>query len=118
MSAAAEAPFVYSFAGLLVTGSVVLLFIPLLLHVRLYLASRAVLAVVIGALLAVGAGAVLLVTYAVSSPADFIPVAAVTAGPPPPSPPLFFPGGLKMVETNPGGAGSLAPGARGVVGSI
>ncbi|TLZ56376.1 MAG: hypothetical protein E6K15_05990 [Methanobacteriota archaeon] len=79
MSAAAEAPFVYAFAGLLVAGSVVLLFIPLLLHVRLYLASRAVLAVVIGGLLAVGAGAVLLVTYAVSSPADFIPVAAVTA---------------------------------------
>src|SRR2546426_4895897 len=79
MSAAGEAPYVSSFAGLLVAGSVVLLFIQLLLHVRLYLASRGVLAVVIGALLAVGAGAVLLVTYAVSSPADFIPVAAVTA---------------------------------------
>src|SRR2546430_17628342 len=97
MSAAAEAPFVYSFAGLLVTGSVVLLFIPLLLHVRLYLASRAVLAVVIGALLAVGAGAVLLVTYAVSSPADFIPVAAVTAGLPLALAPMFFPAVLNHV---------------------
>src|SRR2546426_5447510 len=111
MSAAAEAPFVYAFAGLLVAGSVVLLFIPLLLHVRLYLASRAVLAVVIGALLAVGAGAVLLVTYAVSSPADFIPVAAVTAGPPPPSPPVFVPGVPKPVVGNPAGAGNSPPGA-------
>src|SRR2546430_11367398 len=106
MSAAAEAPFVYSFAGLLVTGSVVLLFIPLLLHVRLYLASRAVLAVVIGALLAVGAGAVLLVTYAVSSPADFIPVAAGTAGLPLPSPPLFLPRVWKPFVRDPAWCGN------------
>ena len=100
MSAAAEAPFVYSFAGLLVTGSVVLLFIPLLLHVRLYLASRTVLAVVIGALLAVGAGAVLLVTYAVSSPADFIPVAAVTAVLRLASPTLLYRGIRNRFEAN------------------
>src|SRR2546427_11138993 len=107
MSAAAEAPFVYSFAGLLVTGSVVLLFIPLLLHVRLYLASRAVLAVVIGALLAVGAGAVLLVTYAVASPAGFIPVAAGPAGARLALPPLFCRGISNRVLGKRAWAGNL-----------
>jgi len=64
------------------------------------LASRAVLAVVIGALLAVGAGAVLLVTYAVSSPADFIPVAAVTAVLRLASPTLLYRGIRNRFEAN------------------
>jgi hypothetical protein len=79
MSAPAEAPFVYAFAALLAIGSVVLLFVPVLLHIRLFSSGRAVSAVVVGALIILSASVVLLVAYAFSTPNDFIPVATVTA---------------------------------------
>jgi hypothetical protein len=79
MSAPAEAPFVYVFAALLAIGSVVLLFIPVLMHIRLFSSGRAVFVVVVGALVILSASVVLFVTYAISTPNEFIPVAMVTA---------------------------------------
>ncbi len=98
MSASAEAPFVYAFAGLLATGSVVLLFVPLLVHIRLFSASRPLVAVVIGALFALSVTAVLLVTYAVSSPTDFLPIVAITAVLRVASPTLLYRGIRKRFE--------------------
>src|SRR5256885_14307344 len=93
MSAAAEASFIYAFAALLAIGSIVLLFVPLFLHVQLFSASRFVFAVVIAALLASSLIAVWLVTDVFSTPADFIPVAAITGRFRGSSPPRFCPGG-------------------------
>src|SRR2546429_7447672 len=79
MSAAVEAPFIYAFAALLAIGSIVLLFVPLFLHVQLFSATRFVFAAVIAALLASSLIAVCLVADVFSTPADFIPAAAITA---------------------------------------
>jgi hypothetical protein len=101
MSAAAETPFVYAFAALLAIGSVVLLFVPLLLHVRLFSASRLVFALVIGALLALSLIALLLVTTVVSTPADFLPIVAITAVLRISSPTLLYRGIRERFEVNP-----------------
>jgi len=101
MSAAAETPFVYAFAALLAIGSVVLLFVPLLLHVRLFSASRLVFALVIGALLALSLIALLLVTTVVSTPADFLPIVAITAVLRISSPTLLYRGIRERLEVNP-----------------
>ena len=101
MSAVAETPFVYAFAALLAIGSVVLLFVPLLLHVRLFSASRLVFALVIGALLALSLIALLLVTTVVSTPADFLPIVAITAVLRISSPTLLYRGIRERFEVNP-----------------
>lgn len=80
MAGAAEAAFVYAFAGLLAGGAVVALFAPLLRHVQLFGTSRAGLVALVVALLGLSLVAVLGVVYAVSDPAYFVPIAAVTVG--------------------------------------
>src|SRR5947208_3513132 len=105
MSAAAEAPFIYAFAALLAIGSIVLLFVPLFLHVQLFSASRFVFAVAIAALLASSLIAVWLVTDVFSTPADFIPVAAVTAVLRVSSPSLLYRGIRGRFEANPSWSG-------------
>src|SRR5436309_12815290 len=101
MSAAAEAPLIYAFAALLAIGSIVLLFVPLFLHVQLFSASRFVFAAVIAALLASSLIAVWLVTDVFSTPADFIPVAAITAVLRVSSPRLLYRGIRGRFEVNP-----------------
>src|SRR6266699_2489077 len=105
MSATAEAPFIYAFAALLAIGSIVLLFVPLFLHVQLLSASRLVFAVVIAALLASSLIAVWLVADVFSTPADFIPVAAITAVLRVSSPSLLYRGIRGRFEANPSWSG-------------
>ncbi len=76
----AEAPFVYAFSALLACGAVVLLFLPLLRHIWLFSASRIVYVAVIASMLGLSAAAVFLVTFAISDPAYFLPIAAITVG--------------------------------------
>src|SRR5256885_12155958 len=101
MSAAAEASFIYAFAALLAIGSIILLFVPLFLHVQLFSASRFVFAVVIAALLASSLIAVWLVTDVFSTPADFIPVAVITAVFRVSSPPPLYRGNPGRLEARP-----------------
>ena len=105
MSAAVEAPFIYAFAALLAIGSIVLLFVPLFLHVQLFSASRLVFAVVIAALLASSLIAVWLVADVFSTPADFIPVAAITAILRVSSPSLLYRGIRGRFEASPSWSG-------------
>src|SRR2546422_92724 len=92
MSASAEAPFVYAFAALLATGSVLLLFVPALVHIRLFSASRPVVILVIGVVFALTIITWLFASSVVSSPTDFLPVAAVTAALRVASPTLLYRG--------------------------
>ena len=64
----AEVQLVYLFAGLLVLGSVLLAFLPLLHHTWTFGASRRLFAVLLIVILALGIGAVFLVNSAISDP--------------------------------------------------
>ena len=76
---ASETELAYLFAGLLAISAVILLFLPLVRHVRLFSESRLLSWLVAIAILAVGLGAVALVLLAISEPAYSLPVLAVTA---------------------------------------
>ena len=76
----AEVQLVYLFAGLLVLGSVLLAFLPLLHHTWTFGASRRLFLVLLVIILALGIGAVVLVNSAISDPAYFVPIAGITVG--------------------------------------
>ena len=74
----AEVQLVYLFAAMLVAGSVLLAFLPVLHHAWTFAASRRIFAALIVLILALGIGAVLLVNSAISDPVYFVPIAGVT----------------------------------------
>jgi len=74
----AEVQLVYVFAAMLVAGSVLLAFLPILHHAWTFAASRTLFAVLIVIILALGIGAVLLVNSAISDPVYFVPIAGIT----------------------------------------
>jgi len=76
----AEVQLVYLFAGLLVLGSVLLAFLPLLHHTWTFGASRRLFLVLLVVILALGIGAVVLVNSAISDPVYFLPIAGITVG--------------------------------------
>jgi hypothetical protein len=78
--AAAEVQLIYLFSGLLTFGAVFLAFVPALHHAWTFAASRRAFAVLLAAILGIGVAAVLLVTYAVSDPLDFLPIVLITVG--------------------------------------
>lgn len=78
MAALAEAPFVYAFAVSLAVGSVALLFVPLLRHLRDIAAGRSVFVLCLVGLLGLSAAAIFGVTSATADAAYFVPLAAVT----------------------------------------
>lgn len=63
---------------MLVAGSVLLAFVPILHHAWTFAASRRIFAALIVLILALGIGAVLLVNSAISDPVYFVPIAGVT----------------------------------------
>jgi len=65
---------------MLVAGSVLLAFLPVLHHAWTFAASRRLFAVLIVVILALGIGAVLLVNSAISDPVYFVPIAGITVG--------------------------------------
>ena len=74
----AEVQLVYLFAAMLVAGSVLLAFLPVLHHAWTFAASRRIFAALIVLILALGIGAVILVNSAISDPVYFVPIAGVT----------------------------------------
>lgn len=78
MSAAAEAPFVYAFAALLVIAAIAILFVPLLRHTWVFSERRTVFAAVVASLFALSVVAVLVLTSSLADPAYLVPIAAVT----------------------------------------
>jgi hypothetical protein len=75
-----EPGLVYLFAGLLVVGAVILLFIPLVRHVRLFSPSPFVSWLIALAILALAAGAIALVLLTIFNPLYSLPIVAVTVG--------------------------------------
>ena len=75
-----ETDLAYLFAGLLAASAVLLLFLPLLRHVSLFAMNRALSWVIVLGMFVLAIGAIVLVVLAVSNPAVFAPIAAVTAG--------------------------------------
>jgi len=71
---------VYLFAAMLVAGSVLLAFLPVLHHAWTFAASRRLFVVLVVVILALGIGAVLLVNSAISDPVYFVPIAGITVG--------------------------------------
>jgi len=65
---------------MLVAGSVLLAFLPVLHHAWTFAASRRFFAVLIVVILALGIGAVVLVNSAISDPVAFVPIAGITVG--------------------------------------
>src|SRR5438876_854200 len=63
---------------MLVAGSVLLAFLPILHHAWTFAASRTLFAALIVIILALGIGAVLLVNSAISDPVYFVPIAGIT----------------------------------------
>src|SRR5438552_15129665 len=63
---------------MLVAGSVLLAFLPILHHAWTFAASRTLFAVLIVIILALGIGAVRLVNSAISDPVYFVPIAGIT----------------------------------------
>jgi hypothetical protein len=80
IATAAEIQLVYLFSALLVLGAVLLALLPALHRAWTFAASRRFIAILIAVALLVGIGAVLLVGSAISDPAYFLPIAAVTVG--------------------------------------
>ena len=78
--AAGEVQFIYLFSGLLAFGAVFLAFVPALHHAWTFAVSRRTFAVLLAVILGVGVASVLFVTYAVSDPLYFLPVALITVG--------------------------------------
>jgi hypothetical protein len=76
----AETDLAYVFAGLLAASAVLLLFLPVLRHISLFAVNRVLSAMIVLGMLVLAVGAVVLVVLAVSTPAYFAPIAAVTAG--------------------------------------
>ena len=70
----------YLFAAMLVAGSVLLAFLPVLHHAWTFAASRRLFVVLVVVILALGIGAVLLVNSAISDPVYFVPIAGITVG--------------------------------------
>ncbi len=73
-----EVQLIYLFAAMLVAGSILLAFFPILHHAWTFTASRLIFAALIVTVLAVGVAAVLLVNSAISDPVYFVPIAGVT----------------------------------------
>ncbi len=65
---------------MLVAGSVLLAFLPVLHHAWTFAASRRLFVVLVVVILALGIGAVLLVNSAISDPVYFVPIAGITVG--------------------------------------
>jgi len=78
IATAAEVQLVYLFAAMLVAGSVLLAFLPILHRAWTFAASRRIFAALIVVILAIGIAAVLLVNSAISDPVYFVPIAGVT----------------------------------------
>src|SRR6266550_3630220 len=78
--AAGEVQLIYLFSGLLAFGAVFLAFVPALHHAWTFAASRRTFAILLTGILGIGLAAVLFVTYAVSDPLDFLPIALITVG--------------------------------------
>src|SRR5438046_6547192 len=78
--AAGEVQFIYLFSGLLAFGAVFLAFVPALHHAWTFAVSRRTFAVLLAVILGIGVVAVLVVTYAVSDPLYFLPIALITVG--------------------------------------
>lgn len=77
MAAAAEAPFIYAFAVFLAVGSVALLFVPLLRHLRSVAAGRSIVTLGLVGLIGLSAAAIFGVASATSDAAYFLPLATV-----------------------------------------
>ena len=74
-----ETDLAYLFAGLIAASAVLLLFLPLLRHISLFAMNRIASAAILAGIVLLAVGAIALVVLAVSNPAYFAPIAAVTA---------------------------------------
>src|SRR5438093_6414669 len=78
--AAGEVQLIYLFSGLLAFGAVFLAFVPALHHAWTFAVSRRTFAVLLAVILGAGVASVLFITYAVSDPLYFLPIALITVG--------------------------------------
>lgn len=78
MALLSETDLVYLFAGLLAVASVLLLFVPFLRRTWIFAATPIGFAIVVGPIVLLSVGAIALVFLAISDPAYFVPVVAVT----------------------------------------
>ena len=74
-----ETDIAYLFAGLLAVSAVLLAFLPVFRHITLFAMNRVLSATIVLGMLLLAIGAIVLVVLAVSNPAYFAPIAAVTA---------------------------------------
>lgn len=98
MVAAEEAPFVYAFAAVLATASIVLLFVPLFRYLGDVAASRSILGMAVLGVVGLVLAAIFAIFSTSSDSALFLPIAAVTVALRLASPTLLYRGMRERLE--------------------